>query len=267
MCELLGMNASLPTDIIVSLKALARRGSGNSPHRDGWGIAFYKGTDIQIYRDPTAITHSAISRLLQQHPIRSETVIAHIRQANVGNISLPNTHPFTRELWGQHWTFAHNGQLKDFTATEGFYKPEGATDSEAIFCDLLNLIRERFPERAPRESVIPFIAQACAAYRTQGPLNCLLSNSEWLFSYCSTKLASVTRRRSHPTPYAHQGSANEKLLQEKGFHPDYLHRAPTLISLIATEPLTQHEKWQRFSPGEWKLWQCGRAIAHGFAHA
>ena len=26
--------------------------------------------------------------------------------------ALENTHPFIRELWGRHWTFAHNGQLR-----------------------------------------------------------------------------------------------------------------------------------------------------------
>jgi glutamine amidotransferase len=237
MCELLGMNASVPTDIIYSLKALARRGSGDSPHRDGWGIAFYNGPDIQIFRDPACIADSVIANMLQQHPIRSETVIAHIRHANVGDVCLPNTHPFTRELWGQHWTFAHNGQLKDFSGKSKFYCPIGATDSEAVFCDLLSQIREQFPERAPYEMVTPFIAGICANYRGKGPLNCLLSNSEWLFAFCSTKLAFVTRECvSNPS------------------------EATTVIS---TEPLTHDEEWTRFNDGDWKVWRNGYQVASG----
>jgi hypothetical protein len=29
-------------------------------------------------------------------------------------ITLENSHPFIRELWGRHWIFAHNGDLHDF---------------------------------------------------------------------------------------------------------------------------------------------------------
>ena len=31
-------------------------------------------------------------------------------------------------------------------------------------------------------------------YAQQGVFNCLLSNGDWLFTFCSTKLASITRR-------------------------------------------------------------------------
>ena len=42
---------------------------------------------------------------------------------------------------GQHWCFAHNGQLADFEPPKGIYRPVGDTDSERAFCDLLNRIR------------------------------------------------------------------------------------------------------------------------------
>ena len=41
MCELLDMSANVPTDICFSFTGLMQRGGGCSPHRDGWGIAFY----------------------------------------------------------------------------------------------------------------------------------------------------------------------------------------------------------------------------------
>jgi len=37
--------------------------------------------------------------LVQHHPIKSKTAICHIRQANIGDICIANTHPFSRELW------------------------------------------------------------------------------------------------------------------------------------------------------------------------
>jgi predicted glutamine amidotransferase len=40
MCELLGMSANVPTDIVFSFTGLMQRGGRTGPHRDGWGIAF-----------------------------------------------------------------------------------------------------------------------------------------------------------------------------------------------------------------------------------
>jgi glutamine amidotransferase len=52
--------------------------------------------------------------LVQHHPIKSKTAICHIRQANIGDICIANTHPFSRELWGRHWVFADNERLPSF---------------------------------------------------------------------------------------------------------------------------------------------------------
>ena len=95
---------------------------------------------------------------------------------------------------GQHWCFAHNGQLADFEPPKGIYRPVGDTDSERAFCDLLNRIRLDFPDRCPPDNLLPVLLGACVEYRRKGVFNCLLSNGEWLFSFCSTKLAEITRR-------------------------------------------------------------------------
>ena len=106
------MSANVPTDIRFSFAGLARRGGGAGPHRDGWGIAFYEGRSARAFHDPEPAASSDIARFVGSHPIKSRTVIAHIRQANRGRVTLANTHPFSRELWGRVWTFAHNGQLR-----------------------------------------------------------------------------------------------------------------------------------------------------------
>ena len=155
MCELLGMSANVPTDIVFSFTGLMQRGGGTGPHRDGWGIAFYEGRGVRLFQDPLASVDSEVARLVQRFPIKSETVIGHIRQANVGKVGLSNTHPFIRELGGRYWTFAHNGQLADFQPKPGFYRPVGETDSEAAFCDLLNRVRRAFPEPVPVEVLSP----------------------------------------------------------------------------------------------------------------
>jgi glutamine amidotransferase len=70
---------------------------------------------------------------VRNYPIKSRNVIAHIRKATQGKITLENSHPFIRELWGRQWIFAHNGDLHHFDPPlTGRFTPIGNTDSERI---------------------------------------------------------------------------------------------------------------------------------------
>ncbi|MDP3845626.1 MAG: class II glutamine amidotransferase [Pseudomonas sp.] len=257
MCELLGMSANVPTDIVFSFTGLMQRGGGTGPHRDGWGIGFYEGRGLRLFQDPAASVDSQVARLLQRYPIKSQAVIGHIRQANVGAVSLANTHPFVRELWGRNWCFAHNGQLPEFAATQRFYRPVGDTDSEAAFCALLNRLRLAFPEPVSVDVLLPVLVATCGEYHQLGVFNCLLSDGDWLFSFCSTKLAHITRR----APF---GPA---CLKDAQLSVDF--KAQTtpndVVTLLATEALTSNELWNCYQPGEWRLWRGGECIAHGRA--
>ncbi len=255
MCELLGMSANVPTDVVFSFTGLMQRGGRTGPHRDGWGIGFYEGRGLRLFQDPQASAESEVARLVQRYPIKSETVIGHIRQANVGAVSLANTHPFMREMWGRNWCFAHNGQLADFSPKPGIYQAVGDTDSEAAFCDLLNRLRESCTEQCCIEQFLPIIVAACQEYRSKGVFNCLLSNGDWLFSFCSTKLAHITRR----APF---GPAT---LKDADLSVDF-HAETTpndIVTVLATEPLTGDEQWHLYQPGEWRLWRGGEVVAEG----
>lgn len=80
MCELLGMSANVPTDICFSFTGLVQRGGGTGPHKDGWGITFYEGKGCRTFKDPQPSFQSPIAKLVQEYPIKSCSVIAHIRQ-------------------------------------------------------------------------------------------------------------------------------------------------------------------------------------------
>ncbi|MNE38416.1 Gamma-glutamyl-hercynylcysteine sulfoxide hydrolase [compost metagenome] len=259
MCELLGMSANVPTDIVFSFTGLMQRGGRTGPHRDGWGIGFYEGRGLRLFQDPQASSESEVARLVQRYPIKSEVVIGHIRQANVGKVSLANTHPFVRELWGRNWCLAHNGQLPGFVAQPGFYRPVGDTDSEAAFCDLLNRVRQAFPEPVEVEQLLPTLVQACSDYRRLGVFNVLLSDGDWLFCFCSTKLAHITRR----APF---GPAQ---LKDADVAVDF-HAETTpndVVTVIATDPLTANEAWALYQPGQWVLWRRGEMVAEGQVEA
>lgn len=260
MCELLGMSANVPTDIVFSFTGLMQRGGSTGPHRDGWGIGFYEGKGIRLFRDPEASARSRVAELIQSYPIKSTNVIGHIRQANVGEINLANTHPFIREMWGENWCFAHNGQLTGLAPEQliseyDTHRPIGTTDSEASFCQLLNQLRQRFHQPPHIDALLPELVSGCERFRQQGVFNCLLSNGDWLFSYCTTKLAHITRR----APF---GAAT---LKDADVTVDF-HAETTpndIVTVIATEPLTSNEPWQIYAPGEWRLWKNGETLATG----
>lgn len=245
MCELLGMSANVPTDICFSFSGLMQRGGGTGPHRDGWGIAFYEGKGLRCFHDPAPSVDSEIARLIKEHPIKSHVVISHIRQANVGEVNLANTHPFTRELWGFTWTFAHNGQLDKtlFDLPLTHYHPVGTTDSEYAFCWLLGEIRERFPQRPDDVRVLQaFIQERCDQLRELGVYNMLLTESTWLFAYCTTKLNWITRR----APFGEASLMDCELTVDF-----YKETTPNdIVTVIATEPLTQDEVWNKVETGE-----------------
>src|SRR5665647_2366737 len=114
MCELLDMNCKAPTDMCFSFTDFQKRGGKMGVHADGWGIAFFEGKGVRLFLDPKSSAQSPIAELVRNYLIHSLNVIAHIRKATQGLVSLENTHPFMRELWGHYWVFAHNGNLPHF---------------------------------------------------------------------------------------------------------------------------------------------------------
>ena len=139
MCQLLGMNANTPTDVVFSFTGLAARAD---EHKDGFGIAFFEDRGLRHFIDHHGARTSPVAELVKRYPIRSDNVIAHIRKATVGPVALQNCHPFVRELWGRYWVFAHNGDLKcgpgGFAPRlHGAFRPVGDTDSELAFCWLM----------------------------------------------------------------------------------------------------------------------------------
>ncbi|MNE52505.1 hypothetical protein D3C80_1471800 [compost metagenome] len=160
-----------------------------------------------------------------------------------------------RELGGRYWTFAHNGQLADFHPEPGWYRPVGDTDSEAAFCNLLNRVRRAFPEPVPVEVLLPTLVRACDAYRQKGVFNCLLSDGDWLFTFCTSKLAWITRRA--PFGPARLKDADLTVDFQAETTPD------DVVTVIATEPLTANEDWNLQQSGEWMLWWRGEIVDQG----
>ncbi|WP_159564993.1 class II glutamine amidotransferase [Budvicia diplopodorum] len=254
MCELLGMSANVPTDICFSFTGLIQRGGRTGPHKDGWGITFYEGKGCRTFKDPQPSFNSPIAKLVQDYPIKSCAVISHIRQANRGAVALENTHPFTRELWGKNWTFAHNGQLTGYRRLNmPFFQPIGETDSEYAFCWILEQLKQRYSRRPGNwPAVFKFVAKCAEQLRDKGTFNMLLSDGHYVMAYCSTNLYWLTRR----APF---GKAT---LLDEDVEIDFQKQTTPndVVTLIATQPLTGNEQWQKILKGEFALFHFGERV-------
>ena len=253
MCQLLGMNCNTPTDICFSFTGFQARGGATDHHRDGWGIAFFEDGGVRLFVDPQPSCSSPVAELVRNYPIRSLNVIAHIRKATQGQISLANTHPFIRELWGRYWVFAHNGNLLDYQPVlSGRFRPVGSTDSERAFCDLLDQLARRFADAPPLQALEDAIRELADRIGRHGEFNFLLSDGQVLFARCATRLCYVVRQA--PFSVAH--------LADQDVSVDFseLTTARDRVAIIATTPLTDNETWQPLAPGELRVFQNGAPL-------
>ncbi|MEO7940692.1 MAG: class II glutamine amidotransferase [Betaproteobacteria bacterium] len=249
MCQLLGMNSRLPASLNLSFTGFARRGGVTDHHADGWGIAFFEsegekpGRGIRHFVDKESAATSPLALMLRSFPIKSHNVIAHVRKATMGSITLENAHPFVRELWGRYWVFAHNGDLKGYAPTlHGNFRPVGDTDSELAFCWLMQEIVKSHagvPSVAELSLTLQELVPQIAAH---GTFNFLLSNGQALWAHASTKLHYLVRQ--YPFTEVHLRDDDFKMDLSEHNGPD------DRLAIVVTEPLTTNEDWIALQPGE-----------------
>ncbi|AVO49108.1 class II glutamine amidotransferase [Melaminivora suipulveris] len=253
MCQLLGMNANTPTDVTFSFTGFAQRAGRTADHTDGWGIAFFEGRGVRHFVDHQRAIDSPVAELIRRYPIKSCNVIAHIRKATQGAVSLENCHPFVRELWGSYWVFAHNGDLKDFRPRlHGHFRPVGSTDSEHAFCWIMQELAKAHASLPPVGELTLTLKDLAAHIAPRGTFNFLLSNGHALWAHASTHLHWIERRH----PFAVARLADEDL--QVDFTP--LTTPNDRVAVIATAPLTSNERWTAFAPGELGVFVQGQRL-------
>jgi len=257
MCQLLGLNCKNPTDATFSFAGFAQRGGITDQHADGWGIAFFEGGDndrgLRHFVDHMPASTSPVADLIRRYPIKSRNIIAHIRKATQGVVSLENCHPFVRELWGRYWVFAHNGNLANYAPRlHGNFKPVGQTDSEHAFCWLMQ-------ELAKSHASVPSVHELTLTLREltphiakHGTFNFLLSNGQALWAHASTNLWFIERQY----PFASATLSDQDVSINFAEHTLPNDR----VAVVVTEPLTSDEVWTAFAPGELKVFVEGRQV-------
>ena len=255
MCQLFALSCNVPSAVTFSFTGFSARGGDTGEHADGFGLAFHDGEGCRLFIDEERASDSALAAFLRRHPIRARTVLAHIRKATQGPVQVANCHPFVREWQGRHWSFCHNGDLKDFhPRLAGSPQPVGGTDSERAFCWMLQELRRRFRSRrlAGWQQLAPVIAELAGRVARHGRFNFLLSDGQALYAHASTRLFWL--KREHPFPTAHLVDHDLALDLSVANGPD------DRMVLVATEPLTTDEPWSSFEPGELKVFVEGAQV-------
>lgn len=266
MCELLSVSSLHPTQLALSFRTLAAHSGGSSTTRDGWGVAFYEGNDVALFREPVAASDSPLVGFLQSQGPKTSLAVSHIRRATRGARSLGNTQPFVRELAGRCHVFAHNGDVPGVSAASNMavdhYRPVGATDSEHAFCALLERVHGLWhaaatpPSLAKRWSVVSRFAADLGKF---GPANFLYADAEFVFAHGHRRIQPDGRiaapglwlwscRCTDPvTPVHTQGVTVAAGFQE--------------MVMLASVPLTE-DAWRPLEEGELVAVRAGRLIGN-----
>lgn len=269
MCELLALSTSQPTRLTFSLHTLASHaGEGGSAH-DGWGVAFYQGADVALFREPQAAGDSAMVRYLETGGPSTNLAISHIRHATRGAVQLSNTQPFVRELGGRTHVFAHNGDLpaiEDHAQfAVGAHRPVGQTDSERAFCALLARLQivwldVKEADAPSLQARMAMLAVFAAELRSLGPANFLYADGDALFAHGHRRMQPGKARPEPPGLWVlqrHCTGADAAPDCDAGVS---ITQGERTAVFIASVPLT-NEAWRPLAEGELVAVRNGELLA------
>ncbi len=256
MCRLYGFRSNEETKVECTLvhaqNALmlqSRCDSLGRAHADGWGIGWYDEHGLPVLERHATAAFEGLHFSETAERVYSETVVAHVRLATVGEPDDRNAHPFVNGKW----TMAHNGTVTAFQTLEPQMMQEtapwlrryrvGQTDSELLFYWLLSRIGQQ--DLAPGEPMdadqlaaivaqnIAELADRCQRAGAEEParLNVVLTDGHAMIATRWDNGLFVVHRRDVRDceicgiPHVHH-------------RPDFAYRA----TVIASEPIS-HENW------------------------
>lgn len=260
MCRLFGFRSVIPSQVHRSLvnadNALAAQ---SERHPDGWGVAYYIEDAPHVTRSAaTALQDNLFKRV--SGVVASETVIAHVRKATVGDTHVLNCHPFQ---YGR-WTFAHNGEIPDFPEVreevENQISPRlrryilGDTDSERIFFLFLTRLLQYGPlsSRFHLESVSAALEETVNIVREIADDRDLDEPS--LLTFVVTDGITMAAIQGGKQLY---WSTHKTRCGDRDTCPHFADvcESPTSTGvvnhlIVSSEPVIDENVWQAFEPGE-----------------
>lgn len=253
-------------------------------------MAIYEGHGLRTFLDPLPAADSKVAAFVESYPIQTLNMMAHIRYATQGAVSLENVHPFQREMWGIQWSFAHNGEVPKFSnnnndndgsnnvhpclggtrihPSQVFYHPVGNTDSEATFCAILNALRSEFTELPTLpvlyETVQRLCGQIVAGDEEGTILNFLLGCGAYtMFAYSWPGARPGSKVWNGLYYIIRKPPFSKAKLADVDYAVDFSQctTASDRVAVIATAPLTVDEDWVEFKRGELLMFDNGLAFS------
>ncbi len=278
MCELFGLSSNKTVKISFSFTELSQ---GNILHSSGWGVGFYRaGSEnhppyATIIKEPISARDSIFNYFLKYGYIHSNMFFSHFRLASVGSRVPLNTHPFQIMLdprpdsyQEKSWIFAHSGTLKGIENDPRFQsvlKPHGNTDSEHVFCYLIEQLRHSYVRNGftlSAEEKIRIIEESANAISQAYPesLNFIMSDGYRVYAYYGgydgeEGLWYLTR---HPPQQrlAMMDKVDGMTIQ----FPEHI--SDEIVSLIATNRLSpvKEGEWIQLDRNELKVFENGVVV-------
>jgi glutamine amidotransferase len=265
MCRLFGFRSVIQSQVHSSLVTGEQSFMHLShDHPDGWGVAYYiEDAPHVVKSESTAINDQLFQRV--SGIVASNTVIAHLRKATQGQVTIVNTHPFQ---YGR-WVFAHNGHIKEFSRYRQMLWDRlklpfrrfliGETDSELLFFWILQFVAEEVPLkssqvpidiliRAARRALAELMAITGEFAAEDGPpsetyLTFLLTNGE-------TMLAHHGGKRLFFSTYKNRCPERESCPHFATVCENPSIQGALNHLVISSEPIYGENIWQALRPGD-----------------
>jgi len=255
MCRQLCFKSSTKTDLTYALKDAENALTVQSKkQKDGWGIGYFSPKGIPMLVKHLEPAHESVHFEDIAGKLVTDNILAHVRKARIGDVTLENCHPFQ---YGE-WLYSHNGIIwewekvkpKLLDAIDPKYHKEihGDSDSEPCFYLLLTNL-ERFthihgltdPEPI-REAMVKTIRQIHSWTDEAGSkrppiLNFLIMNRDVIVASRYGQLQKL---------FYHQ---HEHFLENTTDGDAAPQREPLRYVLIVSEKLSGKEKWEPIEEG------------------
>jgi len=234
-------------------------------HPDGWGVAYYNAGAPHVIK---SIASAMEDQLFQRVSgiVASETVLAHLRKATQGALSIINTHPFQ---FGQ-WVFVHNGNIANFAEIRQDLVARvppvlrrfilGDSDSEVLFYLVLGHMAKRCELHRtgfPIEHVMSAIRDAVAEVIELAGEVCLEDDGPPTANFLSFVLTNGTAMVAHQGGKKLYWTTWKKRCPERDDCPSFAPECERATDsgfvkhlVVSSEPLQGHNVWSQLAPFE-----------------
>jgi glutamine amidotransferase len=200
-------------------------------HDSGWGSVYYSDDGMEVNRFPQAAhAHESFDDLTSGH---ARLIMVHVRRATIGGLREENTHPFTRGPYA----YCHNGTILKAAALEPLADrdAQGDTDSERFF----NLLMTEFDSGDVIGSLRRAVQRTSDTCRFSA-LNFLFCDGRRLYAYRFGVYRLFWRLRSLDLDADTETSFHLHLERPRAEH----------VLLVASEKLTESDRWSEFGQDE-----------------